>query len=93
MNLIQIIDHEIRQFEETEWMKDALCKGMTNIFFAGRGENKKTEMAMLICKKCPVKEQCLDYAIRNREVIGVWGGYSERKRRIMRRNIRNEKEL
>jgi WhiB family redox-sensing transcriptional regulator len=36
---------------------------------------------------CPVRADCLDYALRNGEYNGVWGGESERSRRRMRRAL------
>ena len=47
------------------------------------------DRAKKICNGCPVIQQCLEYAIVNRENDGVWGGASERERRrtiISRRN-------
>jgi WhiB family redox-sensing transcriptional regulator len=32
-----------------------------------------------------VRAQCLDYAIRNRETYGIWGGATAEQRRRMRR--------
>lgn len=80
----------IRIFDSnTEWMQYGLCKGHTNIFFPARGQNKKFKLAKKICESCPVKKQCLDFALENEEMHGVWGATSERTRRVMRRNIRN----
>lgn len=71
------------------WMDQGLCKGYTNVFFPARGQNQKVSLAKKICERCPVKQQCLDFALDNQEMHGVWGGTSERTRRVMRRNIRN----
>lgn len=38
-----------------------------------------------ICEGCPVIVPCLDYAISNRIVFGVWGGMSPAERRRVRR--------
>ncbi|MBW3581022.1 MAG: WhiB family transcriptional regulator [Actinobacteria bacterium] len=44
------------------------------------------ELARRICKTCPVKEPCLEYALEQRVEHGVWGGASEReRRRILKR--------
>lgn len=44
------------------------------------------EIARRICADCPMKDQCLEYALANRIDHGVWGGCSEReRRRILRR--------
>jgi len=37
--------------------------------------------AKAICATCPVREPCLEYAIRIREPHGIWGGLSESERR------------
>ncbi len=38
--------------------------------------------AIAICNACPVRGQCLDYAIDTRQLDGVWGGLmpSDRKK-------------
>jgi WhiB family transcriptional regulator, redox-sensing transcriptional regulator len=43
-----------------------------------------------ICGGCPVKEQCLSYAVANNITDGVWGGYTTRERRILRRKRQQE---
>lgn len=34
-----------------------------------------------MCAACTVAADCLDYAIRNGERFGVWGGLTDRQRR------------
>ncbi|MEN3314529.1 MAG: WhiB family transcriptional regulator, redox-sensing transcriptional regulator, partial [Acidimicrobiaceae bacterium] len=41
-----------------------------------------------ICGACSVREQCLEYALANREADGVWGGATERERRRILRQRR-----
>lgn len=39
------------------------------------------ELAIRFCKhKCPVADHCLEYALRVREPLGIWGGMSLRQR-------------
>ncbi|MGW7087597.1 WhiB family transcriptional regulator [Streptomyces sp. NPDC054871] len=46
--------------------------------------------AKKVCARCPVMEQCLQWALETRQEYGVWGGYDERERRsILRRRTRN----
>lgn len=40
-----------------------------------------------ICAGCPVAAQCLEYALSHDERFGVWGGFSERERRQMKRRV------
>jgi WhiB family redox-sensing transcriptional regulator len=37
--------------------------------------------AKRICSTCPVRRECLDYALRIREPHGIWGGLNETERR------------
>jgi WhiB family redox-sensing transcriptional regulator len=78
------------------WMEGAPCKGLSGMFhptLQWRGETQRlfhaTEKdAKAVCAACPVKEQCLEYALTNRE-YGVWGGTTEAERRRIRTARRN----
>ncbi len=37
--------------------------------------------AKCICLGCPVRRECLDFAMRVREPHGIWGGMTEAERR------------
>jgi WhiB family redox-sensing transcriptional regulator len=65
------------------WRDRAGCRGTDlEVFFPGRGE--PAEPARRICARCPVRQQCLDYAISHGIVHGIWGGLTERDRRALR---------
>jgi WhiB family transcriptional regulator, redox-sensing transcriptional regulator len=82
------------------WADRAACKDMPLVLFFGEdGERRKVrefreEVAKQVCAGCPVKEDCLDFAMdRDRpEKYGVYGGLnederaSERRRRQRRKN-------
>ena len=62
------------------WWRHAECRGAdTEIFFPGRGED--TAEAMAYCRRCPVTEECLAWALADGHQPGVYGGMSERQRR------------
>jgi len=66
---------------DTSWVASANCKGEgTNTFFPTRGDNSLMEKAKAICSKCEVSRQCLAYATRTEQTVGVWGGKSARER-------------
>jgi WhiB family redox-sensing transcriptional regulator len=48
---------------------------------------KDLAAAKEICKRCPLAAECLAYALNN-QVIGVWGGTTERQRDQLRRRNR-----
>lgn len=69
---------------DLSWQKDAACRGVNpELFFPTRGDD--TRVASRICSSCPVREECLEYAISHVEKFGIWGGLSERERRRLRR--------
>ncbi|MEU2880515.1 WhiB family transcriptional regulator, partial [Streptomyces sp. NPDC007070] len=45
----------------------------------------QTQQAKAVCGRCPVREQCLEWALATDQAIGVWGGTSENERRALKR--------
>ncbi len=45
----------------------------------------QAEAAKAICRRCPVREECLDFAMTTGQAFGVWGGLTEEERRALRR--------
>ena len=39
----------------------------------------------LICRDCPVRATCLDWALASGQEAGIWGGLTEDERRRLRR--------
>jgi WhiB family transcriptional regulator, redox-sensing transcriptional regulator len=70
------------------WQDRAACAGMDAQLFFGpdgeRGQEREIReaKAKAICALCPVRAQCLDYALKNSIKQGIWGGlnYEERAR-------------
>ena len=56
---------------------------MTSLFFSEQLDD--ITRAKAFCAGCVVREDCLEYALRNGEKFGIWGGMSERERRRIRR--------
>jgi WhiB family redox-sensing transcriptional regulator len=68
-------------------MAHAMCADLPPaIFFPSDGAG--VEAAKQVCAECPVRAQCLAYALAERIEHGVWGGASERERRRMLRRRR-----
>lgn len=73
---------------EEPWQERAACKGpQAAVFFPPTHLERKEERearerrAKEICASCPVRRQCLDYAVRIREPHGIWGGLNELERK------------
>jgi WhiB family redox-sensing transcriptional regulator len=86
--------------QREEWMAEAACRGLDpDLFFPPRGDVAVSSEARAICNgigerpPCPVRSECLDYALENRIHAGVWGGTSDRERRRIARIRRATGEL
>jgi hypothetical protein len=58
-------------------MSKAACKGLTHLMFpAFDGDKSYCSQARKICQGCPVRKECLDYALefQSLEMHGVWAG-------------------
>lgn len=63
------------------WMGEAACKGVDpDLMFLDGAEQ---HAAKRVCRPCPVRFECLAYALDNRVEWGVWGGKTERERRAL----------
>jgi WhiB family redox-sensing transcriptional regulator len=63
----------VTDLAERSWLDDAACRGMdAELFFPGRGE--PSAAAKAVCRPCPVRFDCLSYALNNGEKHGIWGG-------------------
>jgi hypothetical protein len=74
-------------FDRDGWREHANCKGIqTTLFYPEQGCSvHEVNAAKAVCRACPVVGPCLEYAIANCEMVGIWGGTSERERRAIRR--------
>ena len=69
--------------EPPEWTLAAVCASTDpEAFYPEKGGS--TREAKLVCRGCPVTQECLSYALENAEMFGVWGGLSERERRRLK---------
>jgi len=69
------------------WRLDASCRYTDpDLFFpTGRGVEALAtiEAAKTVCRSCPVRRPCLNFAVETGQ-SGVWGGTSEEERRRSR---------
>jgi WhiB family redox-sensing transcriptional regulator len=69
---------------EEDWLDEALCPQTdAELFFPEKGGS--TREAKLICARCSVSKECLEFALKNDEHAGIWGGFSARERYRMKR--------
>lgn len=75
-----------------EWWRMAACRDAEpELFFpisATAASRAQVRQAKLICASCPVRPDCLRYALDNRQEQGIWGGLTEEeRRRVPRRSL------
>lgn len=74
----------------------AECKGVNaNLFVLERCSPQETAAAKAVCRTCPAKHDCLEFALSSDPLwtLGVWGGTSERERRRIRRERRGQQAI
>jgi WhiB family redox-sensing transcriptional regulator len=66
------------------WHAEASCRGNGfDAFFPDSHDDSRNVIG--ICTKCTVRTQCLNYALEDPSLTGIWGGTSARRRRRLRR--------
>lgn len=77
----------LQTFANTEhWTGEASCAEVGHggdFWFVEKGGSVKD--AKTICRDCPVRSECLQYALKNRESFGIWGGLTQGERRRLER--------
>ena len=76
-----------------DWRHDAACRDEDPELFFPIGNTgpalMQIEEAKAVCRRCPVIDTCLSWALESGQDAGVWGGLSEDERRALkRRNAR-----
>jgi WhiB family transcriptional regulator, redox-sensing transcriptional regulator len=72
------------------WRVDAKCKSdgvLTSIFYTTDTEHWVQEQAVKLCNLCPVRPDCLLFAVKTYQTYGMWGGRNELELRTLRRKI------
>jgi hypothetical protein len=91
--------HAFAQFLSIPWRQAAACRGMAprgpdvdkvrHSWFPEWGETQQP--AKDVCFTCPVRVQCLEFALETEERYGIWGGLSRIERdycaELMKRGI------
>ena len=66
--------------DRPEWKQMAACRGTAPDVFVegGRGQLQRGPG---ICGCCDVRQVCLDFAVWQPDLVGMWGGATEAERR------------
>lgn len=69
------------------WTRRALCADADPEIFFPAHDDPATE-ARQICARCPVRINCLQFALHSHEPYGIWGGLEPGEQASLRRKIR-----
>lgn len=84
-----LISERDERLKDQDWRALGLCAGSDpDLWFSvGALQHKQ---AKTICRQCPVRTSCLEYAMEEPVDHGIWGGLTERERRRQRRKSGSE---
>jgi WhiB family redox-sensing transcriptional regulator len=76
----------------SDWWSLAACQFRDpEIFFPisslGSGTHQVAQ-AKAVCLQCPVRAQCLSYALSSPELHGIWGATTQEERQLLRERDR-----
>lgn len=82
----------LRGIADTSWHVRGACHGMDvedadAVFFPGPRDYEDIAEAKELCGWCPVRRECLDFALENVLKEGVWGGLTEDERRPLHEGL------
>ena len=79
----------LERFARASWHNSAACTGESGVLFypPSRPERRAARLrresrARGVCASCPVRDDCLQHAIDHGERYGIWGGLTDRERRV-----------
>lgn len=84
----------IQHAHKTSWRDQALCMEVDpELFFPDRSgkyrmsvDGERETLAKSMCNRCPVKAECLAYAVDDPSIEGIWGGSTARERLDLRKS-------
>lgn len=70
---------------DLSWQSRGVCNGIKGLdMFPEDDDLEQIAYLKRTCRRCPVQEQCLEYALRMNISDGVWGGRIARERKMLR---------
>jgi WhiB family transcriptional regulator, redox-sensing transcriptional regulator len=82
-------------YDEAMWRAGAECQtDNATYFYAPSHFERKPEkdlregIARALCRRCKVREQCLNYSLAVSESHGIWGGLNELERKRLLRSMK-----
>ncbi len=82
-------------WDADDWRHLAACRHCgPDLFFPAGATGPaldQADAAKAVCRQCPVRVDCLEFALVSNQDEGVWGGTTEGERRALRRARRRRR--
>lgn len=79
-------------WDADHWRSRSICRDSNPDLFFPIGTTgqalEQIEAAKAICAECPVRQECLEFALATNQESGVWGGTTDEERRRLRKTWR-----
>lgn len=89
------ISARLGRCDDGRWRDLAACSGRGTEAFFPIGHTRRSERleraAKAICATCPVRDDCLFFALETMQNDGIWGGLNEDELRALRRTRRTRR--
>ena len=85
-SLVRLAEDALYTDAVARWMPLGACRDEDpELFFpaGSRGPRSQIEAAKQVCCRCPVRAQCLEYALGSGQPDGIWGGATLEERRVV----------
>lgn len=74
-----------------DWTGALCAQTDPELFFPDNANTITARMAKKICQRCPLIEPCLEYAMKDCNLLGIWAGTSIADRDVIRARRNREK--
>jgi hypothetical protein len=83
------------ELPDRPWIERAACVGLdTNLFYPTEEDRGVAKQALKACRACPVRVQCLQYALDSEDIYGIHGGVTQgRRRRWVKKGLSAEEMI
>ncbi len=79
------MSHHFFLYHPEGWRASAACAGGPSSKFFPPSEALE-DAAREVCQACPVRRECLAYALATRPAFGIWGGLNPDELAVVRRS-------
>ncbi|HEY2101459.1 MAG TPA: WhiB family transcriptional regulator [Pseudonocardia sp.] len=73
-----------RAAPEPEWADGSCAETDPEIFYPDKGGS--TREPRVVCGRCSIRPECLEWALATDQRFGIWGGTSPEERKAIRRS-------